>query len=192
MGCNTGKEFYRWAGRRGQQRGEFAEAGGFGGTIGEILGFKQLVAAIGVKFAGDDGTIGQFSPFDVSVRGRARGVAHELGPEVFPADPRTRKLADRGAAAGNGGRAEIGGEAATLELLPRRQAAELDQRGIDVEQLDQRGRMHTPGTRVGRGHDERNAGVGLKVGRLGPEPVFAEMETVVAPDDHNRVQGEAG
>ena len=73
----------------------------------------------------------------------------------------------------------------------RRQPAQFDERGIDVEQLGGL-RAALAGLDARSGEDQRHAGAAVPERVLAGDAFFAQVPAVVAPDDDDRVVGQAG
>ena len=81
-------------------------------------------------------------------------------------------------------------QADPLEVGAGREAGEVNQRGIDVEQLS---RLAAPlsGRHAGAGEDQGHLRAAVPEGVLAGDRLLAEVPAVIAPDNHDRVVGEA-
>lgn len=80
----------------------------------------------------------------------------------------------------------MGTEGETVELRWLREAAEVDQSGVDVEKADCFGAVF-PGFDSGAGDEEWGSGGLFPEGALGPALFFAEVKPVIAPEDNDGV-----
>ncbi len=86
---------------------------------------------------------------------------------------------------------EGAGEAPAVTPVNGWQAGEIEERGEDIDALHERRGRRAP-VHAGCGNDQGDPGRLLVVGVLAPQTVVTEMPTVIAPQDHDRVGGEAG
>ncbi len=151
---------------------------------------KKLVAPIGTKLSCDHSHGTVLSPFYMAMCCRAHSIFHVIRNSIASANIRPNQLAARPIQPRNIRMANIGGKAAPLQLLPRRQAAQLHQCRIYIQRLHERVRADTTRTRIRRRNDKRPPRVGLIACRLAPYSVLAETITVVAPENDTRVFGQ--
>ncbi len=142
------------------------------GRLGEIACLLRIAGEIEQLPA-----LAAFGPFH---------VAPAIGPHGVPIEGlRERRIAD-----GATGCVEHRHQAQAIQRLARREAGQVGQRGIEVEQLHKRARLHAAGSPRSRNH-EGHAGIPLKKARLLPESVIGQVIAMVAGEHHDRVVPEA-
>ena len=174
----------RWW-RGGEQRGEFGNEFRMGGIAGEVAGFFRIPGMV-VEFAGADASGIPVAPFGVAVGAGPHRAADDL---AFREIRRTRVLGVGGCLDGGLRVLDHRAQGDAVERVGRGEAAEVGERGIDIDQFDDRFAGASRPWHAGFGNDERHARVGFEVGELADERVFADLIAVVAPEHDDRVAG---
>ena len=78
-------------------------------------------------------------------------------------------------------------EAVAFEVGGEREAGELGERGIDIDELDEARGLGAGVFHAGDGEQQRAVGVVLGIAVFAPGVVLAEFPTVIAPENHDGV-----
>ena len=141
---------------------------GFCGEVGPLIGIVlHIVELLGVVGVAD--------------------VAPTFAADAVVALVVTR---DGGAQTGRRRILELRGEAEALEVRASRKVSEVDQGRIDIEEL---GRLHRAlaAFHAGSGEDQGNFGAAIPERVFAGNFFFSEVPAVIAPDDDDRVVGDA-
>ena len=145
---------------------------GLGGDVDGLMRIADFVVELG----GMDGVVLAVAPEGQTPAVVADAVTHERFAGVL-----TRILADGDWAHLGGGVVQHGTQADAFDVLRLRQAAEVREGGVDVDELGEREALAAGGLLPGGADDQRRPCGEFEVSVLMPEAVLAELPAMVAP-----------
>jgi hypothetical protein len=157
------------------------------GLGGEVHGLVRVVLLVVELDEADVGGVA-LAPEGAAPLLSADAVAHEAAAVLFG---RARIDADRGLLHRRVGIFEVGLQTHAREAFRDAEAADVGERGIDIDELGRRGAVFACGAAFGQSDEQRCPCGDLEVRVLVPQAVLAELPAVVAPQNDDRVVGEA-
>ena len=156
----------------GEVGGEFL----MGGVVGEVLQFT------GVGFVVVELGVGA-GPFGVAIAFSAEAVAHEIFGAAGLGDGRTVPR--------DGGIVEEGAEAFSGEIGGSGDAAEIGERGVEIEELDGAAAGDAAFLLRGSGDDQGDPRAVFEEALFHQQAVLAEVVSVIAPENDDGAIGQA-
>ena len=141
--------------------------------IGGEVDCLARIDGVVIKFASDDAAV--FNPLRVATALGADGVAGGFA---------TILLGERSGFVAACGVVQHGNKTATFDVFGYVQSSQLGEGWINIEKLGER-HCFAIGRHSGRGDDERSTCGNFKVGDFAPQPVVAQVPTVIAVKQHD-------